>query len=466
LTNQFLFYFFGFVARQEVSSYCDIHEVNVELSHFQDDDDLRGIPEFRSRKTLDQAQIQLYAQAMKNDAFDWHEAFLPLVFFVGGQYILIDGHLRAEALKSIGDAYLPCRIKVGTYEEAWKASLSANAGHGLKRTDEDAKHAVYRVLSNPDYSNVSDSIVSTMTGVPFQSIAGYRKQLESENRIQVVQHTVTRLDDTMDAQDMRARQEYARRLFENYANAKDRLMHALCSVPRAVSKVCMRGNVSDAALVLGLAELALTSKDLWSWITTKGTIPLDGMQIPLNEANMAILHAANTAHFDYDQVEVGSESWQTEAERRAQIGATLGPMSKDIRRALAIVDLPGDDGDAMIQSLDDNAYAIVIVEPDNLHIAMQMERYATYRWCVMIERTGTVRQNFDLKISSKHKVALIFEKVASGTSPVCPPNRGTDGVVPLLSVIRHLSREHEACLTRNSGYEFLIQEAGLYPVKP
>jgi hypothetical protein len=61
-----------------------------------------------------------------------------------------DGFERGEGAKRAGVKELPVIVSDGTYEDAMFYALRANAAHGLARTSEDCRKAVYTAIDNPN----------------------------------------------------------------------------------------------------------------------------------------------------------------------------------------------------------------------------------------------------------------------------------------------------------------------------
>lgn len=85
---------------------------------------------------------------------EYHEAFAegavmpPLsVYFDGAAYWLADGFHRLHALRKLGAVTADCQITNGTQRDAVVAACSANASHGLRRSNADKRKAVEMMLA-------------------------------------------------------------------------------------------------------------------------------------------------------------------------------------------------------------------------------------------------------------------------------------------------------------------------------
>jgi hypothetical protein len=102
-------------------------------------------------KTSDLA-CQDYADAMAAGA-----TFPPLVvFFNGENYWLADGFHRLEAYRSRATVEVECDVYEGTLRDALLYAVGSNATHGLPRTIEDKRRAVFLVLEDDEWGSMSD----------------------------------------------------------------------------------------------------------------------------------------------------------------------------------------------------------------------------------------------------------------------------------------------------------------------
>jgi len=100
--------------------------------------------------------------------------FPPVVLFGNeGQYYLADGFHRLEAAKTADQDMIDAEVHPGDRKAALKFALSANAKHGLRRSNPDKRHAIQIALAEfPGLSNhayeemcrVSDDLVKKVKG--------------------------------------------------------------------------------------------------------------------------------------------------------------------------------------------------------------------------------------------------------------------------------------------------------------
>lgn len=127
----------------------------------------------QSRVSIDDATVTEYREAMQAGA-----QFPPVVvYYDGSDYWLADGFHRVQAwLAAHGvDDPIPADVRQGDRREAVLHSVGANSSHGLRRTNEDKRRAVVRLLEDDDWKqwsnseigrrcNVSESLVRTIRG--------------------------------------------------------------------------------------------------------------------------------------------------------------------------------------------------------------------------------------------------------------------------------------------------------------
>ena len=100
--------------------------------------------------------VEEYIDAMMNGA-----VFPPVtVFFDGTSYWLADGFHRCSAYLGMKLDAVECDVRQGSQRDAILFSVGANSAHGLKRTNEDKRRAVNRLLSDPEWSHWSDREIS------------------------------------------------------------------------------------------------------------------------------------------------------------------------------------------------------------------------------------------------------------------------------------------------------------------
>jgi len=122
--------------------------------------------QLQPRVEMDQTLIDEYADAVTNGA----KFPAVTVFQDSGEFWLADGYHRLAAFKKIGALDIPVEIHQGTFREAVLFSISANATHGKRRTNEDKRKAVMTLLSDMEWGNWSDSEIARKTLVSQQYV--------------------------------------------------------------------------------------------------------------------------------------------------------------------------------------------------------------------------------------------------------------------------------------------------------
>lgn len=100
------------------------------------------------RELINPQVVREYADDMLAGA-----AFPPVVaFYDGSDYWLADGFHRVAAYKTVDYSEIPVIVHQGTQRDAVLYSVSANGQHGLRRTNEDKRRAVMRLLNDAEWS--------------------------------------------------------------------------------------------------------------------------------------------------------------------------------------------------------------------------------------------------------------------------------------------------------------------------
>ncbi|HOI69291.1 MAG TPA: ParB N-terminal domain-containing protein [Methanothrix sp.] len=133
-------------------------------------------PDLQPRVAMDHATIAEYAEEMEAGA-----TFPAItVFDDGSQKWLADGWHRYVAAQKAGLEEIDVDLRTGSRRDALLFSISANAKHGLRRSRDDKRRGVLALLSDPEWSVLSDRELARMAGVTHPTIAKYRAELDSE----------------------------------------------------------------------------------------------------------------------------------------------------------------------------------------------------------------------------------------------------------------------------------------------
>lgn len=122
------------------------------------------------------------------------DKFPPLVVYRdGARYWLADGFHRFYAAAAIGLKEIACEVRAGGLREAVLHSCGTNAAHGLRRTNEDKRRAVAKMLNDEEWAKWSDHEIGRQCVVSHKLVAALRNQVvtrtnPSEGRTYTTKH--------------------------------------------------------------------------------------------------------------------------------------------------------------------------------------------------------------------------------------------------------------------------------------
>lgn len=121
------------------------------------------------RAEIDDPTVNAYAEAMAAG-----EKFPPATLFKDGErYIIGDGWHRLLAAQKNGDVTFPCTIGGAGRREAIRFALSANAKHGLPRSNADKRKSVEIALR--EFPKLSDRTLAEMCAVSHTTVQRIRE---------------------------------------------------------------------------------------------------------------------------------------------------------------------------------------------------------------------------------------------------------------------------------------------------
>jgi hypothetical protein len=123
--------------------------------------------EIQSRVELSQEYVREYAKDLLGD-----HRFPPVIIFNDGEnYYLADGFHRYEAHKIAGLETIRAEVRDGSKRDAILFAVGCNSAHGKRRTNQDKRKAVEKLLSDPDWRCWSDNEIAKTCSVsqPFVS---------------------------------------------------------------------------------------------------------------------------------------------------------------------------------------------------------------------------------------------------------------------------------------------------------
>jgi ParB-like chromosome segregation protein Spo0J len=130
-------------------------------------------PALQSRANLSQETIDEYYEVLKEGG----ELPPITVYRVGSRYYVVDGWHRVYAHKKAGLADIQVEVLDGTMREATLYAISANDGHGLRRSNDDKRKAVMMLLDDMEWSEWSDREVAKAAKVSHVFVSKLRNSL-------------------------------------------------------------------------------------------------------------------------------------------------------------------------------------------------------------------------------------------------------------------------------------------------
>jgi hypothetical protein len=129
--------------------------------------------DIQSRAGLNKDFIDEYADDLKLGA----EFPSVDVFYDGTYYFLTDGFHRYEAFKKVGKTSISANIHHGTRRDAILFSVGVNAKHGNRRTNDDKKRAVRKLLNDNEWAKMSDGEIAKRCAVSQPFVSKIRRVL-------------------------------------------------------------------------------------------------------------------------------------------------------------------------------------------------------------------------------------------------------------------------------------------------
>lgn len=131
---------------------------------------IRADVQAQPRSAISTDIVAEYSEAMISGA-----EFPPLVVFHDGDaHWLADGFHRFYAYQGCERVEVECDVREGTLRDAVLYSVGANAVHGLRRTDDDKRRAVFKLLNDDYWMKWSDREIARQCGVANSFVSGLR----------------------------------------------------------------------------------------------------------------------------------------------------------------------------------------------------------------------------------------------------------------------------------------------------
>jgi ParB-like chromosome segregation protein Spo0J len=130
------------------------------------------------RAEINQTKVSEYADLIESGVV------FPAVrvFFDGVSYWLADGFHRYHAHKQAGQGSISADIEKGTARAALLYAISANAEHGLPRTNADKRKAVQMMLDDFEWQDWSNAEIARHCKVSVTYVANMRGDTAPEER--------------------------------------------------------------------------------------------------------------------------------------------------------------------------------------------------------------------------------------------------------------------------------------------
>lgn len=133
-------------------------------------------PDCQLRAAGSDATIRDYADALTEGA-----TFPPVTVFSDGEtYHLADGFHRLEAHSLAGLTEIDAEIHDGDARDAKLHAASANAAHGLQRTQADKRNAILTLLTDAEWKKWSDREIAKRTHTDHKTVAKLRRELSGD----------------------------------------------------------------------------------------------------------------------------------------------------------------------------------------------------------------------------------------------------------------------------------------------
>lgn len=155
-------------------------------------DEVKIDNQIQSRTIMDRNTVYEYVEAMKGGV-----KFPPIIVFNDGTaYWLADGFHRVAAAKICQRTAIEAEVHEGSKRDAILFSVGANASHGLRRSNEDKRNAVKKLLDDPEWQIWSDRQIAEKCAVSHTFVAIMRKEL-SGNGCQIPEERIVQRNGTI-----------------------------------------------------------------------------------------------------------------------------------------------------------------------------------------------------------------------------------------------------------------------------
>ena len=144
----------------------------------------------QTRLLLSAETVEDYADAMRGKA-----KFPPVTVFADAErdtLWLADGFHRVAAAEATGYKHVKADVRPGTFADALKFALGANANHGLRRSNADKRHTLEMAWENrrelwprEDKADPSAAVLSEACGVSLRTVQEFLATIQPTQIAQV-----------------------------------------------------------------------------------------------------------------------------------------------------------------------------------------------------------------------------------------------------------------------------------------
>lgn len=150
--------------------------------------DIISSTELQTRSKLDESTVADYAETMQSG-----KRLPPVVVFTDGKALwLVDGFHRVEAARTIGRHSVVADVRTGTYADALKFALGANANHGLRRTNADKQKALEMAWAHrrelwprEDNADPSAAVLADACGISVRMVECFVAKIQPPQNVEV-----------------------------------------------------------------------------------------------------------------------------------------------------------------------------------------------------------------------------------------------------------------------------------------
>lgn len=129
------------------------------------------------RAEINYDAVREYSEKMREGA-----VFPPIkVFFDGANYWLADGFHRYHANKANVTKEIEADVKEGSQRDAQLYSFGANDDHGLRRTNEEKRRSVLRMIDDFEWGELSDREMGRIANVSHTFVAKIKESLKKDS---------------------------------------------------------------------------------------------------------------------------------------------------------------------------------------------------------------------------------------------------------------------------------------------